>query len=60
MKESIDPNIVYKSGCGKKHGCHILADGYIDSRVNASQSRSMSTNMEDSIRPSKRIKTPID
>jgi hypothetical protein len=60
MREPIDPDLVYKAGCGKKHGRHVLADGYIDSRVSASQSRSMSTNTEDNIRPLKRIKTPID
>jgi hypothetical protein len=31
MREPIDLNIVYKVGCGKKHGRHVLADGYIDS-----------------------------
>jgi hypothetical protein len=51
---------VYKAGCGKKHGCHLLADGYIDTRVSVSHNRSMSTNTEDYIRPSKQIKTPID
>jgi hypothetical protein len=60
MREPIDPYIVYKVGCGKKHDCHVLVDGYIDSQVSVSRSRSMSTNTEDNIRPSKRIKTPID
>ena len=60
MTEPIDPDIVYKAGCGKKHGRHFLVDGYIDSRVSASQSRSMSTSTEDNIRPSRRIKTPVD
>jgi hypothetical protein len=38
MREPIDPDLVHKAGCGKKHGRHVLADGYIDSRVSASQS----------------------
>jgi hypothetical protein len=24
MREPIDPDLVYKAGCGKKHGRHIL------------------------------------
>jgi hypothetical protein len=60
MREPIDPDIVYKVGCGKKHGRHILVDCYIDSRVSVSRSRSLSTNMEDNIHPLKRIKTPMD
>jgi hypothetical protein len=51
MTGPIDPDIVYKAGCGKKHCRHFLADGYIDSQVSASQSRSMSTSIEDNIRP---------
>jgi hypothetical protein len=46
MREPIDPDIVYKAGCGKKHGRHLLADGYIDTRVSASHNRSMSTNKD--------------
>jgi hypothetical protein len=60
MRDPIDPDIVYKAGGDKKHGCHFLADGYIYTRVSASHSRSMRTNTEDNIRPSKQIKTPID
>jgi hypothetical protein len=38
MREPIDPDIMYKAGCGKKYGRHLLADGYIDTRVSASHS----------------------
>jgi hypothetical protein len=60
MNEPLDPDIVYKAGCGKKHGRHLLADGYIDSRVSASQCGSMSYATKDNIRPARRIKTPVD
>jgi hypothetical protein len=60
MREPIDPDIVYRAGCGKKHGPHLLADGYIDTRVSTSHSRSMNTSTEDNIHPWKQIKTPID
>jgi hypothetical protein len=60
MREPLDPDIVYKVGCGKKHGRHFLANGFIDSRASASQSRSRSDATEDNIRPSTRIKTPVD
>jgi hypothetical protein len=53
MNEPLDLDIVYKVGCGKKHGRLLLADGYIDSRVSASQCGSMSNATEDNIRPAK-------
>jgi hypothetical protein len=56
----LDPDVVYKAEYGKKHGHYFLADGYIDSRVSASESKSMSAGTKDSIRPSRRIKTPMD
>jgi hypothetical protein len=37
IRDSIDPDVVYKVGCGKKHGHHFLADGYINLQVSASQ-----------------------
>ena len=60
MNEPIDPDVVYKAGCGKKHGRHLLADGYIDSRASASQSQSMSYATDENIRPARRIRTPVD
>jgi hypothetical protein len=30
-REPIDPDLMYKAGCGKKHGRHVFVDGYIDS-----------------------------
>jgi hypothetical protein len=60
MREPIDSELVYKVGCGKKHGRYILADGYIDSRVSASRCQSMSTTTDDNMRSSKRIKTLIN
>jgi len=53
MNEPIDPDVVYKAGCGKKHGRHLLADGYIDSRASASQSQSMSYATDENIRPAR-------
>jgi hypothetical protein len=60
MNEPLDPDIMYKVGCGKKHDHHLFVDGYIDSRVSASQCRSMSNATEDNILPAKRIRTPVD
>jgi hypothetical protein len=60
MNEPLDPDIMYKAGCGKKHGCHFLSNGYIDSRVSASQCGSMSYATEDNIHPARRIRTPVD
>jgi hypothetical protein len=61
MNEPLDPDVLYKVGCGKKHGRHVLANGYIDSRVSASQSRSsMSSGSFEDVRPSRRIKTSVD
>jgi hypothetical protein len=53
IREPFDPDVVYKARCGKKHGHHFLADGYIDSWVSASQSRSRSSATEDSLCHSK-------
>jgi hypothetical protein len=45
----------------KKHVRHVLANGYIDSRVSASQSRSsMSYGSFEDVRPPRRIKTSVD
>jgi hypothetical protein len=61
MNEPFDPEVVYKVGCGKKHGRHILANGYIDSRASTSQSRSsMNYGSSEDVRPPKRIKTSVD
>jgi hypothetical protein len=61
MNAPLDPDVVYKVGCGKKHGRHCLANGYIDSRVSASQSRSsMSCGSFEDIRPSRRLRTGVD
>jgi hypothetical protein len=61
MNEPLDPDVVYKIGCGKKHGRHVLANGYIDSRGSASQNRSsMSYGSFEDVRPPRRIKTSVD
>jgi hypothetical protein len=57
MKAPLDPDVVYKAGRGKKHGRHIIANGYIDSRVSSSQSRSTTV---DDVRPSRWVRTTMD
>jgi hypothetical protein len=52
MRKLIDHDFVYKAGCGKKHDRHFLVDVYIDSRVSASQSQSISTGTDDNKDPS--------
>jgi hypothetical protein len=49
----MDPHVMYKARCGKKHCHHFLDDGYIDSWLSASQGRSRSTAIEDNIRLSR-------
>ena len=60
MNAPLDPDVVYKVGRGKKHGRHFIANGYIDSRVTASRSRSMSSASIDDVRPPRRIRTAVD
>jgi hypothetical protein len=56
MKAPLDPDVVYKAGRGKKHGRHIIANGYIDSRV-SSQNRSTTV---DDVHPSRWVRTAMD
>ena len=60
MNEPLDPDVVYKAGSGKKHGRDFIGNGYINSRVSSSQSRSMCTPSDDDIRPSRQVCTRVD